>query len=104
MQFKCSSLENVKPEESEEIKQFLASGLIEGIGPSMAGKIVDRFGRKTIEVFEKHIDDLRKVPGIGKKTLEKIKNSYEQIREKRKTRRGMLRGKESEISEHASEL
>lgn len=81
MQFKCSSLENVKPEESEEIKQFLASGLIEGIGPSMAGKIVDCFGRKTMEVFEKHIDDLRKVPGIGKKTLEKIKNSYEQIRE-----------------------
>lgn len=81
MQFKCSSLENVKPEESEETKQFLASGLIEGIGPSMAGKIVDRFGRKTMEVFEKHIDDLRKVPGIGKKTLEKIKNSYEQIRE-----------------------
>ena len=40
MQFKCSSLENVKPEESEEIKQFLASGLIEGIGPSMAEKMM----------------------------------------------------------------
>lgn len=52
MQFKCSALENVKPEETEEIKLFLASGLIEGIGPSMAGRIVDRFGRKTMEVFE----------------------------------------------------
>lgn len=81
MQFKCSALENVKPEETEEIKLFLASGLIEGIGPSMAGRIVDRFGRKTMEVFEERIEDLRQVPGIGRKTLEKIKNSYEEIRE-----------------------
>lgn len=81
MQFKCSSLENVKPEESEEIKLFLASGLIDGIGPSMAGRIVDHFGRKTLDVFENRIDDLRQVPGIGRKTLAKIKESYEKVRE-----------------------
>lgn len=81
MQFKCSTLENTKPEESEEIKQFLASGLIDGIGPSMAGRIVDHFGRKTLDVFENRIDDLRQVPGIGRKTLAKIKESYEKVRE-----------------------
>lgn len=81
MQFKCSTLENTKPEESEEIKQFLASGLIDGIGPSMAGRIVDHFGRKTLDVFENRIDDLRQVPGIGRKTLVKIKESYEKVRE-----------------------
>lgn len=81
MQFKCSSLENTKPEESEEIKQFLASGLIDGIGPSMAGRIVDHFDRKTLDVFENRIDDLRQVPGIGRKTLAKIKESYEKVRE-----------------------
>ncbi|WP_299142642.1 ATP-dependent RecD-like DNA helicase [uncultured Dialister sp.] len=81
MQFKCSILENTKPEETEEIKLFLASGLIDGIGPSMAGRIVDHFGRKTLEVFENRIDDLRQVPGIGRKTLAKIKESYEKVRE-----------------------
>lgn len=81
MQFKCSTLENTKPEETEEIKQFLASGLIDGIGPSMAGRIVDHFGRKTLDVFENRIDDLRQVPGIGRKTLAKIKESYEKVRE-----------------------
>lgn len=81
MQFKCSTLENTKPEETEEIKLFLASGLIEGIGPSMAGRIVDHFGRKTLDVFENRIDDLRQVPGIGRKTLAKIKESYEKVRE-----------------------
>ncbi|WP_291057339.1 ATP-dependent RecD-like DNA helicase [Dialister sp. UBA1703] len=81
MQFKCSTLENTKPEETEEIKQFLASGLIDGIGPSMAGRIVDHLGRKTLDVFENRIDDLRQVPGIGRKTLAKIKESYEKVRE-----------------------
>lgn len=80
MQFKCSTLENTKPEETEEIKLFLASGLIDGIGPSMAGRIVDHFGRKTLDVFENRIDDLRQVPGIGRKTLAKIKESYEKVR------------------------
>lgn len=81
MQFKCSTLENTKPEETEEIKLFLASGLIDGIGPSMAGRIVDHFGRKTLDVFENRIDDVRQVPGIGRKTLAKIKESYEKVRE-----------------------
>ncbi|WP_298026878.1 ATP-dependent RecD-like DNA helicase [uncultured Dialister sp.] len=81
MQFKCSTLENTKPEETEEIKLFLASGLIDGIGPSMAGRIVNHFGRKTLDVFENRIDDLRQVPGIGRKTLAKIKESYEKVRE-----------------------
>lgn len=81
MQFKCNTLENTKPEETEEIKLFLASGLIDGIGPSMAGRIVDHFGRKTLDVFENRIDDLRQVPGIGRKTLAKIKESYEKVRE-----------------------
>lgn len=81
MQFKCSTLENTKSEETEEIKLFLAAGLIDGIGPSMAGRIVDHFGRKTLDVFENRIDDLRQVPGIGRKTLAKIKESYEKVRE-----------------------
>ena len=81
MQFKCSTVENVKPEETEEIKQFLASGMIDGIGPSMAEKIVDHFGRKTLDIFENQIDSLIDVPGLGAKTLKKIRESYEKIKE-----------------------
>lgn len=79
MQFKCDTIENVKPDGAEEIKQFLGSGLIDGIGPSMAERIVDHFGKKTLDIFEHNIDALTEVSGIGRKTLEKIKTSYEEI-------------------------
>ncbi len=79
MQFKAFSMEMVKPEGMEEIKQFLASGMITGIGDFMASRIVDHFGQKTMDVFENHIEALLDVPGIGPKTFEKIKESYEQI-------------------------
>ena len=79
MQFKAFSLEMMKPEETEEIKQFLASGMISGIGPSTAQRIVDQFGKKTMDILENNIDALLDVPGIGPKSLSKIKESYEQI-------------------------
>lgn len=79
MQFKCDSIENVKPDGAEETRMFLASGLIDGIGPSMAARIVDHFGKKTLDIFENNIDALTEVPGIGAKTLEKIKASYAEI-------------------------
>jgi exodeoxyribonuclease V alpha subunit len=79
MQFKCDSIENVKPDGIEETKQFLASGLIDGIGPSMAERIVDHFGKKTLDIFEHNIDALTEVSGIGAKILEKIKASYAEI-------------------------
>ncbi len=79
MQFKGNSLENIKPKEMDEMRRFLASGMIDGIGPAMADRIVDFFGKSTMEVFEQRLEDLIQVPGIGKKTLERIKESYEQI-------------------------
>lgn len=43
MQFKGNSLENIKPKEMDEMRRFLASGMIDGIGPAMADRIVDFF-------------------------------------------------------------
>ena len=79
MQFKATAMEMMRPEESEEVEQFLASGMIDGIGPAVAKRIVDHFGQKTMDIFETNIDALLDVPGIGPKSLAKIKESYEEI-------------------------
>ena len=79
MQFKAYTMEMVKPEAAEEIKQFLGSGMIDGIGPSMAQRIVDTFGKQTMDILENNIEALLDVPGIGPKSFAKIKESYAQI-------------------------
>lgn len=79
VQFSAQSMEMVKPEETEDIIHFLASGMIDGIRETMARRIVAHFGKKTMDIFEKNIDALLEVPGIGPKGLEKIKKSYETI-------------------------
>lgn len=75
-QFKAMTYKTVAPTEISGIEKFLASGAINGIGPAMAKKIVDEFGEKTLEIIAKSPNELLKVPGIGKKTAEKISTSY----------------------------
>lgn len=75
-QFKATTYKTVVPTEISGIEKFLASGAINGIGPAMAKKIVAEFGEKTLEIIAKSPNELLKVPGIGKKTAEKISTSY----------------------------
>lgn len=75
-QFKATTYKTVAPTEISGIEKFLASGAINGIGPAMAKKIVSEFGEKTLEIIAKSPNELLKVPGIGKKTAEKISTSY----------------------------
>lgn len=75
-QFKATTYKTVAPTEISGIEKFLASGAINGIGPAMAKKIVAEFGEKTLEIIAKSPNELLKVPGIGKKTAEKISTSY----------------------------
>lgn len=75
-QFKSTTYKTVAPTEISGIEKFLASGAINGIGPAMAKKIVAEFGEKTLEIIAKSPNELLKVPGIGKKTAEKISASY----------------------------
>ena len=75
-QFKATTYKTVAPTEISGIEKFLASGAINGIGPAMAKKIVAEFGEKTLEVIAKSPNELLKIPGIGKKTAEKISTSY----------------------------
>lgn len=75
-QFKATTYKTVAPTEISGIEKFLASGAVNGIGPAMAKKIVAEFGEKTLEIIAKSPNELLKVPGIGKKTAEKISTSY----------------------------
>ena len=59
------------------IEKYLGSGLVKGIGPKFAQLIVRQLGLETIDVIETDIERLYEVPGIGKKRVEKIRESWE---------------------------
>ena len=76
-QFVCQTWEEVMPATIYGIEKYLGSGLVKGIGPKFAQLIVKQFGVDTIEVIETDIERLYEVPGIGKKRVEKIRESWE---------------------------
>lgn len=76
-QFAVQSWEEVMPATTYGIEKYLGSGLVKGIGPKFAQLIVKQFGLDTIDVIETDIKRLYEVPGIGKKRVEKIRESWE---------------------------
>ena len=76
-QFQCLTWEEVMPATAYGIEKYLGSGLVKGIGPKFAQLIVGHFGTDTIEVIETDIERLYEVPGIGKKRVQKIRESWE---------------------------
>ncbi|MBU1697070.1 MAG: ATP-dependent RecD-like DNA helicase, partial [Proteobacteria bacterium] len=65
------------------IQKYLGSGLIKGIGPVMAKRIVKQFGTKSLDIIENSIDKLSQVEGIGKKRVEMIQQAWEEQKEVR---------------------
>ena len=76
-QFVADSWEEVMPATIYGIEKYLGSGLVKGIGPKFAKLIVAKFGLETIDVIENELERLHEVPGIGKKRVEKIGESWE---------------------------
>lgn len=76
-QFVAESWEEVMPATIYGIEKYLGSGLVKGIGPKFARLIVAKFGLETIDVIENELERLHEVPGIGKKRVEKIAESWE---------------------------
>lgn len=76
-QFVAETWEEVMPATVYGIEKYLGSGLVKGIGPKFAHLIVEKFGTNTIEIIEDNIERLYEVAGIGKKRVEKIKESWE---------------------------
>jgi len=69
-----------KPATAAALEKYLGSGLIKGVGPAIAKRIVAHFNDRTLDVFESKIEELMKVPGIADKKLEQIKVSWEDHR------------------------
>ena len=75
-QFTIQEFEETLPATVYGIEKYLGSGLVKGIGPKYAKKIVQEFGKDTLEVIETSPDDLLKIPGIGRVRVERIKKSW----------------------------
>jgi exodeoxyribonuclease V alpha subunit len=71
-QFNATSCVSHAPKSVAGLKKYLASGLIKGIGPSYAQRLVDFFGENVLDVIDKHPESLARVPGIGVKRQEAI--------------------------------
>lgn len=86
-QFKAKSVECIPPKSVEGVRRYLASGLIRGIGPVLANRIVDRFGAETIDVLDHHSGRLREIPKVGPKKIASIVQGW---REGKGTREVMI--------------
>lgn len=75
-QFKASKALEKKPATTASIEKYLGSGLIKGVGPKTAKKIVKYFKQDTLDVFESDINRLTEVQGIATKKLEMIKSAW----------------------------
>lgn len=80
-QFRISSHESVAPATAAGIERYLSSGMIKGIGPVMAKRLVGKFGTETLEVIEKDIERLHEVDGIAEKRIEMIGNAWQSQRD-----------------------
>jgi exodeoxyribonuclease V alpha subunit len=79
-QFNAAKAVELKPASAAALEKYLGSGLIRGVGPKTAKKIVRHFGEKTLEVFEGEIQRLVEVPGIAHRKLETIRCAWAEHR------------------------
>ena len=80
-QFKIASYRTVQPSTVEGMRRYLGSGLIKGIGPVTAKRIVDHFGRESLQVIESDPERLVEVEGLGAKRAKWIVRAWEDQRE-----------------------
>ena len=80
-QFSAVTYEETLPATVYGIEKYLGSGLVKGIGPKFAQRIVRQFGAETLNVIEEDPDRLLEVPGIGRVRVERIKKSWVEQKE-----------------------
>ena len=80
-QFNVAEYKEVLPTSAREIEKYLSTGIIHGIGPVTAKKIVKAFGVETLDILDNDIERLREVEGIGEKKFNIIYESYLESRE-----------------------
>ena len=80
-QFKIVFCESAVPATVTGIEKYLGSGLVKGIGPVMAKRIVRRFKEETLNVIERDIEQLTEIEGIGPKRIGMIKAAWDEQKE-----------------------
>jgi exodeoxyribonuclease V alpha subunit len=75
-QFKADALKLRRPDSLAGIERYLGSGLIEGIGPKYAKRMVEKFGPKIFDIIENESKKLEDVEGVGKKRRTEIRESW----------------------------
>jgi exodeoxyribonuclease V alpha subunit len=75
-QFKVEQYAETKPATLTGIEKYLGSGLIKGVGPVTAKRIVAHFGLETLDIIENKVERLIETPGIGKKRVTMIKKAW----------------------------
>jgi exodeoxyribonuclease V alpha subunit len=78
LQFKADSLRTTPPQTAAGIEKYLGSGLVKGIGPHYAKKIVEVFGDRALTVIDESPSFLKEVKGIGPRRLQRIRESWQQ--------------------------
>lgn len=75
-QFKVETFEKIMPETLDALERYLAGGIITGVGPATAKKIIQKFGEETIHVLKFEPDKLATVKGINKEKAIKISEEF----------------------------
>ena len=83
LQFKAATIKTVPPTTPEGIERYLGSGLVKGIGPILAKKLVERFGAEVLAVIENRTAELQTVDGIGPKRRERIEAAWQEAKQVR---------------------
>ena len=82
-QFKLARYETLRPATATAIEKYLGSGMVKGIGPVMAKRIVDKFGEKALDVIENTPKKLAGVSGLGEKRIDLITAAWDEQKEVR---------------------
>jgi len=80
-QFVVKSYDLVPPNSPSKIKVFLGSGLLEGVGPVTAGRIVKMFGKSALSIIEREPEKLEAVKGISARKAKIIRERYSETKE-----------------------
>jgi exodeoxyribonuclease V alpha subunit len=75
-QFRAEMLNSTAPTTREGIEKYLGSGMVKGIGPVYAKKLVDRFGEQIFDIIETQSARLEELDGIGPKRRKRIKDAW----------------------------
>ena len=76
LQFRAERLNSTAPTTKEGIEKYLGSGMVKGIGPIYAGKLVAKFAEKIFDMIETQSARLEEIEGIGPKRRKRIKDTW----------------------------